>query len=318
MADNGYKPLIDRSTSVEAVQAHFSRHIEVLQDMSNYGSNLIPRCLTSSNRRLEDAIILGVLLRQAIAMFDAIEILISNAAIYPCYLQLRAIFESSLYIEWILKTETEKRAKYYYVANVRKERVWANRTQKGSPENIAYEKIMAPFGDAITDTTQQLSDEGKMALQEINRVLAQDSFSGIDQAIDSFKTKNKYLYDPPWYAPLGPKTVRQLADNLGRIHEYELIYSESSAIMHSASHKHHIKFLKGRLKFIPIRYLKGIQNLLRFSMATMIKIYSDVISHYRSSEKPNFHRKYREDWRKEFMGIPEVKYADENEINIVI
>jgi hypothetical protein len=47
-------------------------------------------------------------------------------------------------------------------------------------------------------------------------------------------------------------------------------------------------------------------------MATMIKIYLDVLNHYRSSEKPNFSRKYQEDWRQEFMGIPRVDYKDEN------
>ncbi len=318
MTDDGYKPLIDRTTSIGHVQSHFSGHIEVLQDMVNYGSNLIPRCLTSSTRKLEDTIILGVLLRQTIAMFDEIEVLLSSAAIYPCYLQLRAIFEASLYLEWILKEDTEKRAQYYYVANIRQERMWANRTQRGSVENIAYERIMAPFGNLIPDTTAQLSVEGQKALQEINRILGQSPFAEIDQAFDNYRARNNYSYDPPWHCLLGPRTVRQLAVTLERLHEYELIYSESSEIMHSTSHKYHIKFLKSRLKFITIRYLSGIHNLLRFSMSIMIKIYLLILSNYRSDEKANFSRKYMENWRKEFMSIPRVEYEDEDDIKIVI
>jgi hypothetical protein len=90
-----------------------------------------------------------------------------------------------------LKAETEKMAKYYYVANIRQERMWASRTQKGSYEYIAYKKIMAPFGDIILYTTRQLSAEGQKALQEINRILAQGSFSGMDQAIDNYRGKKQ-------------------------------------------------------------------------------------------------------------------------------
>jgi hypothetical protein len=228
MVEKEYQPLIDRDTSTGHVQTHFAGILEVFRDMVNYGSNLIPQCFISSNRRIEDAIILGVLLRQAVAMFDAIEILISNAAVYPCYLQTRAIFEASLSLEWILKADTEKKAKYYYVANVRRDRVWASRTQRGSPENLAFEKTMAPFGNVIPDTTNRLGAGGQEYLREINRILAQPSFAAIDRAIDSYRAKNKFRYDPAWYVPLGPRSVRQLAEILQRLHEYEMVYVESS------------------------------------------------------------------------------------------
>ena len=139
----------------------------------------------------------GVLVRQAIAMFDALEILLSNAAVYPCHLQTRAIFETSLYLEWMLQKDTEKRAKYYYVANVRKERVWAMRTQSGSSENISYGKIMAPFGELFPETTKDLSLKGQEYLKEIDRILAQPSFSDIDKDIEACRAKRKTPYDPP-------------------------------------------------------------------------------------------------------------------------
>jgi hypothetical protein len=318
MVEKEYQPLLDRGTSIGHVQTHFADILKVIRDMVNYGSNLIPRCFVSSNRRLEDVIILGVLLRQSVTMFDAIEILLSNAAVYPCYLQTRAIFETSLYIEWILKEETEKKAKYYYVANVRQARMWASRTQRGSLENLAYENIMAPFGNVIQNTTDRLSADGLKDLQEINRVLTQLSFVAIDHDIDSYKIKNKFRYDPPWYAPIGPRSVRELAGILKRLHEYELIYVASSEVMHSTSQKHHIKFSQSHLELTPIRHLGGIDIVLRFSMATMMKIYLDVLGYYRSEEIPNFSRKYIEDWRQEFMSIQGVEYKNKNGKSIVI
>lgn len=318
MEEAEYQALIDRATSIKQVGDNFSGILGVLRDVVNYGSNLVPRCFVSSSRRLEDAIILGVLVRQAIAMFDATEILLSSAAVYPCHMQTRAIFEASIYIGWMLQNDTEKRAKYYYVANVRQERVWAMRTQSGSSENVAYGKIMEPFGDLFPETTKRLSAKGEEYLREIDRILAQASFNDIDKDIEAFRKKRKTSYDPHWYAPLGPQSVRQLADKLKRLHEYEIIYGPSSEVMHATSHKHHVRFSPGYIKFTPIRYLEGIDTIVRFSMATMIRIYLDVLAHYRADESSNFGKKYLDDWRQEFMRIPSVTYKDDPENTTVI
>jgi hypothetical protein len=69
---------------------------------------------------------------------------------------------------------------------------------------------------------------------------------------------------------------------------------------------------------MPIRYLAGIDMVLLFSMATMMKIYLDVLGYYRPDEKANFAKKYIEDWRQEFMGIRGVEYKNENGTSIVI
>lgn len=313
-----YKALIDRDASLGHVSQNFADVLGVFRDVVNYGSNLVPRCFVSSKRELKDAIVLGVLLRQSIAMFDAIEILLSNAAVYPCHLQMRALFEASLYLEWMLQKDTETRAKYYYVANVRQERIWAMRTQSGSPDNISYGKVMEAFGDLFQETADRLADRGKEYLQEINRILAQTSFADIDTSIETFRKKRKMPYDPPWYAPLGPQSVRQIAVDLNRLHEYEIIYSPSSEVMHSTSHRAHVKFSQGRIRFTPIRYLAGIDEVVKSSMATIVKIYMDVLRQYREDELPNFRAKYVEDWRKAFVSIRAVEYKDNPDDTSVI
>jgi Family of unknown function (DUF5677) len=71
------------------------------------------------------AVLIGVLLRQVIAMLDGIDILLSNGATYASHLQMRALFEASVYIDWILQGDFEKKIDYFYVHNV----FWAARTQ---------------------------------------------------------------------------------------------------------------------------------------------------------------------------------------------
>lgn len=313
-----YQALIDRVTSLEHVSRNFADILNVFRDVVNYGSNLVPRCFVSSRRELKDAIVLGVLLRQSIAMFDAIEILLSNAAVYPCHLQIRALFEASLYLEWMLQKDTETRARYYYVANVRQERIWAMRTQSGSPDNVSYRNAMERFGDLFQETTKRLADRGKDYLKEIDYILAQASFADINKSIETLRKKRKTPYELPWYAPLGPQSVRQIAVDLSRLHEYEIIYSPSSEVIHSTSHKAHVQFSQGKIQLTPIRYLAGIDNVARFSMATIFKIYMDILHHYRGDELPDFRAKYQEDWRKAFMNIRSVEYKDDPENTSII
>lgn len=107
--ESEFKGLLDREKHKKDVKKYFSAHIDVLVDMVNYGSWLIPRAYDSSQKKLEDAIIIGVLLKQVVTMIDSVEVLTSNATIYPAFLQSRAAFEASLFIDWIIKENSEKR-----------------------------------------------------------------------------------------------------------------------------------------------------------------------------------------------------------------
>src|SRR5208282_5602896 len=120
-----YKPLLDRDRTLADVKEHLQPWLRLIRDITSYGTNLIPRCMVSSDRKLADAIILATLLRQAVAMLDGIEILLSNGAVYASNLQMRALFEASVYIDWIQLRDTEIRAAYYYVHNLRRMRTWA-------------------------------------------------------------------------------------------------------------------------------------------------------------------------------------------------
>ncbi len=142
VGESEFRALLDRAKAVSDVKSAFAEQVALVRDLTNYGSNLIIRCFTlSSNKELKDLVILGVLLRQVVVMLDGVEILISNGAVYAAGLQARALFEASVYIDWILKSETEKKAVFYYVHNVRRQRMWARRSQSGSPEAVAFAAI---------------------------------------------------------------------------------------------------------------------------------------------------------------------------------
>src|SRR6188508_643668 len=115
-----YSPILDRPEADAHVQQHFSNPVAVLAEMVDYGTHLIPRCWASSDKRLTDVVLLPVLTKQAVGLLDAAQVLLSAGAVNPATLQLRALFEISVYVRWIVRRDTDRRARAYYVANLRR------------------------------------------------------------------------------------------------------------------------------------------------------------------------------------------------------
>src|SRR5579871_1243411 len=164
--ESEYKPLLDSEQPTAEVKKHLGSWVRMMRDVTNYGAKLIPRCITSSERRLEDAVLIAILLRQCVAMLDAVEVLLSNAAVHASNLQMRALFEASVYIDWILASDSEKKANYYYVHNLRRKRLWASRTQTGSSEWQEFQTVAKDVGAKIDD---KIKESAKEQIQEVDR-----------------------------------------------------------------------------------------------------------------------------------------------------
>ncbi len=312
--ESEFKPLLDRDRTLADVNEHLQPWVRLIRDITNYGTNLVPRCMASSGKKLEDAIVLATLLRQAVAMLDGIEILLSNGAVYVSNLQRRALFESSIYIDWILESDTEKRAAYYYVHNLRRMRIWASRSQPGSPEWQEFSSVVNDFRIRIHD---EVRDSDKTKVLEIDRALSQPKYSAINKEFDELRRGKRY--DSSWYAPLlhrGQRNLGAISRVVGRESQYRLLYSGASEVMHASNYGHHVKFADGKLTLFPIRLLQGFEIVLSFSLSTAIHTYMTVLKKYRPDELSNFGRKYLENWQNEFRNMPKVQYRLEDTVEI--
>jgi len=78
MPDEPYKYLLDRQTGpCEDLREHFQPVLTLLQELTNYGTNLIPRCLASvEDRKMKEFVVLNTLLHQVVTMLDGFEVLV--------------------------------------------------------------------------------------------------------------------------------------------------------------------------------------------------------------------------------------------------
>ncbi|MGA7677045.1 MAG: DUF5677 domain-containing protein [Dehalococcoidia bacterium] len=314
MKENEFKLILDREKHKADVSQYFANHIELLVDLANYGSNLIPRAYDSSKKKLEDTIVIGVLLKQVVSMIDAIEVLVSNGAVSAAYLQARAAFEASLFIDWILQGESAKKAKYYYVASLRNQRLWALRSKAGTQEKEIFSQSFRNLEKHISITDLgRLEEEASKELERIDSLLSKPEWSETNKEFEQRKTR-KSGAEVYWYKLFGVSSIRGLARDVQRIGEYDLFYSRASEFMHAATYKDHLQFGRGTITFEPIRQMKDIEIVLRFITIVTISTFASILRHYRHEELQNLIIKYLQDWREAFLNIPSVTYITDKHI----
>jgi hypothetical protein len=311
MREKPYEPLLHRELHAHDAKQHYARQFALLRDVVNYGTNLVPSCFASSSRSLGDVLVTAVLLKQVVLMLDAFEVLVREGCVEASILQARSLFEASLYAEWMLTSDLEKKALYYYVANVRKERQWARRGVIDDPEQDVFFRNLGEFAEAMEPTRLKLAEFAPERLREIDEFLEKEPYAAINAEFERVRG------DRPWHVPLGEPSVRSIAKSLGRLHEYEVFYVQSSETMHAARHSPHIKILKGKIEFEPIRHLDGLATTLRFALSTAFHTYRKVLERYRPEQVVEMHRRYVQDWREAFMNIPQVTYKSSGDATTI-
>lgn len=307
MPEDPYHPLLHRELHIHDVEEHFSDQLVLLRDIVNYGTKLIPACLTSSDRSLGDAIVIAVLLKQVISMLDGLEVLISNACVPTGLLQARAIFEASAYIDFVLAGEKDRKAEFYYVANIRKDLQWARRTQSGDDEEARFRGALGDFADVLEPTRERLEADGEEHINTLQDFFEREPWSIINARFDELRGNRPF--DPNWYVEFGPRSFRQLNEAVGRLHEYELFYTVSSEKMHGSDFRSHIRFAQGEISLSPIRNLSAIAAVLNFSLSSALHTYQCVLNEYRPGQIREYSERYMRDWREPFLDIRGVTYV---------
>jgi hypothetical protein len=308
MKEKEFKKIIDRERQEKDAKTYFSAHIELLEDIVNYGSNLVPRAFDSSKKKLKDVIVVLVLFKHVLSMVDGVEILISKGACTQAMLQARSAFEASLYIDWILKSDSNKKAKYYYASNLRQQRLWALRFKSGTQEQETFSRQFEDMEKYIE--TDDMSETQKRVEEELSRIetfFNKPEWTTINNEFESRRNRRTGA-EAFWYRLLGVNSIRKLAEEVNRLGEYDMFYSRGSEVTHTASYRDHIRFGKGTVVYESIRNLKDMQFVLRFTTNTAISTFVSVLKEYRYGEMTSFKRKYLSDWRAAFLNIPSVSY----------
>lgn len=226
----------------------------------------------------------------------------------PAALQLRALFEVSVYIAWIIRRDTNRRARAYYVANLRRRLEWAKRARPGTDEFKRFSRdhrsmrIRNPLKDRQKEVVEEIGN--------VERRLAKADFRRMNGAFA--RRRGKRSYDPDWYAVLFRKNKRPslytLAKQVDHRAQYRLIYEQGSEMMHSSRLDPHVRVEANAMRIRSLRELTDFGQVAQLLMGEAMSTYLLVLRRYRPNEADNFAKKYVESWRTAYMDRRVLKY----------
>ncbi|WP_191629127.1 DUF5677 domain-containing protein [Pandoraea terrae] len=298
--------ILDRQAPAKVIETHLGQQCDMIRELADYGADLICSAYAHSPRQLTDAIALGVLLKQVVAMVDAADALIRIGAIHSAHLQARAACEASFYLEWMLSSDSENKAKHYYVASLRDQKQWAIRASSGTPENKRFVDSLAQAGIDDSWTSEMNPDETATYLERVNAILAQPELAGIQESFEKY-TK-KYRRPAQWYQPMGFKSIADIASALSRKYEYIIFYSKGSNVVHSGSHFDHIAFSKSNVRFKGIRSVDNCKESIMHLVQIAMRSYRAVNQRYIPEDEQALGRLWIERWRAPFFSMPDFEF----------
>lgn len=305
-----YKPILDREYA-DKMTPHFKDSITLLNDVLDYGSFLLPRVYVSSPRDVKATCLIFVQFRQFLAHLDAVAVLsIAGNCISPI-LQLRSLLEIDLAMDWILKTDTEAKINHLWVSNIRRRKQWQSIPIPGTPEAARR----ADVASKIPLTDAQL-DEIRNEIRQLDGILAQPEFSTINAKFETdYATRG---FDRPWYEVYGTSqprtTIRKIADDVGRLREYQDFYSSFSGVAHGGDMWKNILFGGDTVWVNPIREPQDIPRTTKFAVTVAFRVFRRLLEQYRPGEVESFFRKYVNEWRQRFFKEYSVTVTQQNTI----
>jgi hypothetical protein len=266
--------LLDREIAKAGAREATDLAVPLLQEVVNFGVAALARCLHAVQDGEHHFAVL-IPYRHLLEMVDAVQVLIDGPVPRPAVLQLRSAFEALLTIEYIIKTDTEKRA-FAYLA----------RQTQGEIDNLW--RIGGQYDD-LGASPEQIEANVRSCHRRLHR-------AGWKQAHEALLAlgKNKRLVD--WYRVYGgPGNRAQLADAVGRMKEYNVLYRSWSEVTHASADMENVLKKKGTGDVIMIRRLRhpdGFNQVVSFAIDFAVNATGVVLRFYRPEEEKVWARWY--------------------------
>lgn len=283
----------------------YKDQISVLSDMRIWSIELFKRVYKQIEKNAHELMIVTVLFKQTLVAFDSAILCLEHCAINAAMQHARSLFESRLYLSWVLHSQNDKQylGRQIYVSTKRHELRSLKRLIPGNPECIKYEEAWKQSGRDYSPVAEDELSKFKDTAAKIEELLEKEIYTEINQSFEKKSKKNEV----PWYIPgkYGVTSIFKLAEKLNKLPEYLYIYGLTSFYTHGAVSFVHSKFLSGgKHQIEPIRTVEGFPTAFNLITNDMLFVIELMIREYRDGEIENFKKQYRH-WEPRLKGLPE-------------
>jgi hypothetical protein len=258
---------IYRAESV-ADAAKFDWEQRLLIETVNLGATIVSAIPANRTLGHTEACITA-LAAQCVAMADAIQILVSAGSVSAARLQARTLFETEIYLHWILSERTEERALCWWAHTKADERESIARQLATTTEGREFASLWQRAGMPLSAVLDDPQRQAKLA-EQLARL-----DEGANKARWAGKKKAKH-----WYQSAGGQNLRQLAANVSQEHLYVFFYRLFCRDVHSANPDRWIQIRNSAGSIKAIRTMDGHAMLLQFTLSMLFPMYEVLIDHF--------------------------------------
>jgi hypothetical protein len=282
MPTDEYKPLLDRQEAIRNAEPLVQAVCPLLREVINHASWAFRRCDAASDAHgpENEDLAAFVLYRHLIELTDGIEVLFSASCVNAAVPTVRAAFEGSLSLDFILREDYTQRSLAWTCAYLHNridvhERLDA-KTKAGEQFAATFAKEMGGTGLSVYD-----ADASVAALRS---VLARNQFRDLDA--EYLKLRKQLNRAPDWFRLVGVKSRRALARAVGRESEYLSFYSEWSGFSHAADAASYITAGRHEREtaFWGVRTPEHMPHRAFFSVYWLLRATGQMIEHFRAGE----------------------------------
>lgn len=281
-----------------------------IDDLVNYG-DIIMNILESSNRNTELDTPIYTTFLHFLDTLDGIATLTKKGSTSGVKSLLRALFESSLNIKYLISETREKGVIAYQVAHAHRE--IKNRRLLDSSDDLGKEFIPKLESFLNKKVPTQKTDKSAKYLYAF---LEREDVKCVNKEYQRTKKNNRGNH-PNWHSLFnGPSSIRELAVHFDQELVHKFVYSELSSHLHSSGTMKLFEKNDSQAVLPGIRNPKGLQNQIVWVMNIATDTYMQIINHVSPNKRKSYAEWYVNVIRPNFAKIAnsqlfEVKYETE-------
>ena len=220
-----------------------------------------------------------VLYRHLIELTDGIEVLFSASCVSAAVPTIRAAFEASLSLDFILREDYTRRSLAWTCAYVH-DRISAH--ERHDAKTKAGEQFAKTFEREMGGRPPSVSD-ADVPVAALRRLLAREQFRDLDA--EYLKLRKQLNRAPDWFRLVGVQTRRVLAKAVGRESEYLLLYPGWSGFSHASDAASYITTgrTEGESAFWGVREKEMPQRAF-FAAYWLLHATRQMLEHFRAGE----------------------------------
>lgn len=289
MGDGPFPELLDRADAVLEAQPLIDAACPLIREVVDHATWAFTRTLRAADSDRvggeNEDVAAYVLYRHLIELADAAEVLFAQASVEGSVPVLRAAFEASLSLDYILQSREayRQRSLCWMVGNIEGRLRGYERVQKGAREGDALRAAYATEFSSRALELELPNVQGR--IDRLRPVLRRPELADIADDFES-RTKGRRRI-PEWFTLMdGPKNRRRLAAAVGREAEYLNFYSLWSGFSHAADSTPYIRVGRaaGEVAFLGLRAPANMPNRAFMIVFYVLRATRKMIGHFRPGE----------------------------------